>query len=844
MLKSMINPDLSGKHTKLILTFLLFIFLSTNLVAQYVQWVSRYNGTGSGNDSATSIAVDNMGNVYVTGNSAGNGTGTDCVTIKYNSNGDTVWVRRYNGPGNGSDVALSIGVDGSGNVYIAGNSVGSGTGWDYLAIKYNSDGVQQWVQRYNGPENNTDKALSAAIDGMGNVHLTGYSQRSDNWTSYYVTIKYNFAGVLQWVRTASGAPWLRCKARSIALDNSGNVYVTGDTGNDTSVIVWSDWLTIKYNPGGGTLWSVIQDGPYSYNSEDYAYSVGVASSGYVYVSGHCDEWEWPFAHYDVTLAYGAGAYDWSLLVKSFAADNLGNMYVITSSSTEKIRAYYPGPIWSKPFGGTCNAIALDSSDNVYVTGLRSGDYGTIKYNSAGVQQWVHGYNGPGNGIDGASSIAVDNLGNVYVTGSSPGIGTGKDFATIKYLKIPPHIPFAPSLVTPSNNAVGQELNLSLVWNSVEFTDKYRVQLSLDNSFFNIILDDSTLTDTIKVAINLSPLTDYYWRVSAKNILGSGPFSSVWHFKTKGAPTQVNLLYPPNNSINIPVDVNFIWSRPGEQTYSISTLKNIYKENRVISKYWFELTSDTSGTPLIIDSTLSDTTKFVSNLNSFTSYYWHVKAKNEIGWSIYSPWFKFTTVLLAPEAPELVYPENYATLVELNPLLDWDSSATAESYRAKISEDLLFINVVYDSSNIAITEYQLPNNGLEINTTYYWRVNATNVTGTSPWSEIFEFTTGTTNISGNNEIPKEFKLYENYPNPFNPSTKIKFDIPKSSYVKLIVYDVLGREIKTLVNEKLNAGMYEVDWPAPSGDGSSYPSGVYFYKLITDDYISVKKMLMIK
>ena len=75
-----------------------------------------------------------------------------------------------------------------------------------------------------------------------------------------------------------------------------------------------------------------------------------------------------------------------------------------------------------------------------------------------------------------------------------------------------------------------------------------------------------------------------------------------------------------------------------------------------------------------------------------------------------------------------------------------------------------------------------------------------------------------------QVSLEIKLYKSYPNPFNPVTKIKFDIPKSSYVKLVIYDLLGREIKTLVNEKLNSGRYEVVWPAPTGNESSYPSGV--------------------
>jgi hypothetical protein len=88
------------------------------------------------------------------------------------------------------------------------------------------------------------------------------------------------------------------------------------------------------------------------------------------------------------------------------------------------------------------------------------------------------------------------------------------------------------------------------------------------------------------------------------------------------------------------------------------------------------------------------------------------------------------------------------------------------------------------------------------------------------------------------------LYQNLPNPFNPSTLIKFDIPsdvknQSSNVRLIIIDVLGREIATLVNEKLNAGSYEVNWNA-----SSFSSGVYFYKLMTGGFVDVKKMVLLK
>jgi hypothetical protein len=98
-----------------------------------------------------------------------------------------------------------------------------------------------------------------------------------------------------------------------------------------------------------------------------------------------------------------------------------------------------------------------------------------------------------------------------------------------------------------------------------------------------------------------------------------------------------------------------------------------------------------------------------------------------------------------------------------------------------------------------------------------------------------------------KIPLEYSLSQNTPNPFNPVTKIKFDLPKSNpglnngqgFVRLVIYDALGREAAELVNQHLPPGSYEVEW-----DGTNYPSGVYFYKLITDNVILTKKMVLVK
>ncbi|MGA2669484.1 MAG: S8 family peptidase, partial [Ignavibacteria bacterium] len=116
----------------------------------------------------------------------------------------------------------------------------------------------------------------------------------------------------------------------------------------------------------------------------------------------------------------------------------------------------------------------------------------------------------------------------------------------------------------------------------------------------------------------------------------------------------------------------------------------------------------------------------------------------------------------------------------------------------------------------------------------------NPPGTTPPPTRFSYTVVTTGISrNNNEIPKEFKLYNNYPNPFNPSTVIKFDLASQSHAKLVLYDVLGREVLGLIDENLKAGSYSIELKA-----DNLPSGVYFYKLVTDSYVDTKKMLLIK
>jgi hypothetical protein len=202
-------------------------------------------------------------------------------------------------------------------------------------------------------------------------------------------------------------------------------------------------------------------------------------------------------------------------------------------------------------------------------------------------------------------------------------------------------------------------------------------------------------------------------------------------------------------------------------------------------------------------------------------------------------------ILPPVAPTLISPPNNSTGQSLTPLLDWDSISNADYYSLQVSSDN-FITTVINQQNILVSQYQVLPSVLSINTQYSWKVKAYNIGGESPWSTVWNFTTaGIVGISQkNNDIPKFYKLYNNYPNPFNPITKIKFDIPsdeknKTKQAKLVIYDINGREVVTLLNAQLNPGTYEIGF-----EGSNYPSGVYFYELNVGDYKEMRKMILVK
>ena len=351
------------------------------------------------------------------------------------------WVAHYNGPGDEGDDVVAMAADESGNVYVTGVGFGSPTGWDFATVKYNSAGQQQWVARYNGPDNEYDRPYAMAIDSFGNVYVTGYTGTPDNFTDW-TTIKYNSDGRGQWIARYNACPRAYARGRGIAVDGSGNVYVTGNDG--------SLWAVIKYNSSGEEQWI-------THHNAGESIAIAVDNLGNIYVTG--DDYDYVTIKYDSSgqeqwLARYDGPGNTEDHVAALALDLSGNVYVTGASNLPGVYYEYATvkynsdgqQQWASRYGqadgvyGAGAAIAVDKAGNVYVTGKINNpdmypDYGTIKYNSAGQQQWVARYNGPpANASDYAVGIALDGSGNVYVTGSSQRFAfySDYDYATIKY----------------------------------------------------------------------------------------------------------------------------------------------------------------------------------------------------------------------------------------------------------------------------------------------------------------------------------------------------------------------------------------------------------------------------
>jgi predicted GH43/DUF377 family glycosyl hydrolase len=185
---------------------------------------------------------------------------------------------------------------------------------------------------------------------------------------------------------------------------------------------------------------------------------------------------------------------------------------------------------------------------------------------------------------------------------------------------------------------------------------------------------------------------------------------------------------------------------------------------------------------------------------------------------------------------LVAPQDNADLTSNSFRLSWNHTAVpAVGYHLQLATDSLFAQLMINDTTLTDTSYAA---GGIATGNYYWRVCARDANGWGLFSDIRRLSV-LTGITADRDIPRQYALQQNYPNPFNPTTGIRYQVSGVSEVKLAVYDLLGREVAVLVNERKPAGIYEVKF-----DGTGFASGVYLYKLTAGTYVQTRRMILLK
>lgn len=387
---------------RFILVLVGFVYSLGGVSQINIQWESRLNGAGSFIDKAVDLELDASGNTYATGASY-NGTSYDWVTVKYNSDGVELWRRSYGGTGIDEPHALVL--DGANNVIVTGSRFISGTDWDIATIKINgATGAIIWSV-INPGSAQFDNGVDVAVDPFNNVLVLGALNVAPGNTDF-VTIKYSSGGgALTWSRTLGGA--FNDNPKVVLTDAASNVYVTGN--HEFSIeTTYFDFRVAKYNSVGTLQWSVTEDSGFGKLDTPFAMALDASNNVIVTGSGFTD----------------------ILNEEDFM--------------TVKFSGATGARLWKRLYAGdaealdVANAVVVGSSNNVYVTGksksiASSEDYYTIAYNSSGTELWSSRYTTPGLRYDEAKDIRISADGlSLYVTGYSFYPATNNDFATLKY----------------------------------------------------------------------------------------------------------------------------------------------------------------------------------------------------------------------------------------------------------------------------------------------------------------------------------------------------------------------------------------------------------------------------
>ena len=417
-----------------------------------------------------------------------------------------------------------------------------------------------------------------------------------------------------------------------------------------------------------------------------------------------------------------------------------------------------------------------------------------------------------------------------------------------------------TFVTSGSGQAGYPVSTWPVGNPVMYTDTPSLNWYLEGNASGVIKyvvrwkQDQNSTDWNTVYDGSADINSAY--TTSYTFANSLSYGSRWHWAVASydGSSYSDWSEGSFNIIGVAVagDPVISWPAGGEMVYSTSVNLSWYLNGSSAGIAGYEVTysrSDVYAPEVTTTENVSANSLSLSDLVPGATYYW--KVRTDYGNGVYSGWSNPEGRFIIntgsnPIQPIVGGPTN-VTIPVSSPQLTWFTPSAPQqgtTYNLEISDNPGFASPEMYSN---LTSAQQVVNGLQPSASYFWRVTSKDGNGNLSWysnTGVFKTASQLTGFDEDNITPENFSLEQNYPNPFNPATVINFTLPEQKFVTLRIFDMLGREVRTLISGSIEKGHYSVTWDGRNSSGLSVTSGAYIYRISAGDYISSRKMLLLR
>jgi len=825
-------------------------------------WTQQYDGPASGLDIPQDVEIDSAGNVYVTGTSYTDPGGQNLILLKYDIGGELVWETEYDEPENlyGSGVSIVVGNEGA--IFVA-----SYTSWGSITtklLKYSADGeliIARELRTTSGTISSTQ--ISLCQDSGGSIYAVGLGSR-------YTVMKLNQDCDILWYRTYLPEGIIWSFVRAFTLDREENLILTGTIYNSED----TDPMTVKISSEGNVMWAEILSGN---DNNEVPFDIGVDEDNNIYIGGNGVD---PFL-----LKYNqAGQFirrsifqpfeDTTSEINAMVVSSRGICYVTGNADRGNDSDLYMGVIDSSFSSNEENRyaygrmslnelrdMAIDSEGNIIVIGVDStreelSNLLTIKYDGDGLELWNNSFN-PGSELSSEIIAAgTDGDNNIFCVGSFIDSLSSNSLILLKY------------------SASGQNLFVTRT-ELPNFTGIYDVRLLVDSSGNSYIIYNGGIDQVYNVYANkYSPQGEHLWQAVLDDqndaYLGGILLSGDERLIVAGNSTSVTgqkyiriVQYDPSGTLQFENEISIEgYTETIVYTISSNTTGNIGVGGYVEGE-------DFSSLVLSLSEQLEVEWENVIDIEGAQGYMYSIVQPDEFGniyfagreFVNYSPRLIIGKINSSGESDWMRQDSSMLGLTRLidlkldtqgEPLLvGWtrfygDEQSFCMKYTAGGAQDWVLQstseldNYTHEFSEISLNsegDIYLAGNSFEIDR----HLNQPPQSYISVAKYEWEYLSVESPPAA---APAGFVLLQNFPNPFNPTTTIKYGLPSVSDVSIKIFNIQGREIRSWKVNDQAAGWYQLYWHGDNQTGNQVPTGMYFARVQAGDYSEVVKMVYLR